>query len=92
MIVGEKTRDEKTIWGEDTGFKREWTNLALLIDNIVLKTYPNRDRSIFSPQWVPDSIASKIAKIQPDIINLHWVCAGYLRIESLAKIAKLNKP
>jgi glycosyltransferase involved in cell wall biosynthesis len=30
-----------------------------------------------------------VAKIQPDIINLHWVCGGYMQVES---VPKFNKP
>ncbi len=54
-----------------------------------LKLYPKLGKVIFSPQWVPDSLASEVAKINPDVINLHWVCEGYMQIETLAKF---NKP
>lgn len=59
------------------------------IDNLPLKAYPGRDRASYSPQWLPDRINAKVAQLNPDIINLHWVNKGYLQIESLAKF---NKP
>lgn len=59
-----------------------------LIDSAPLKQYPQRQQ-LFSPQWVPDAIASKVAQLNPDIINLNWVCNGFLRVETLAK---LNRP
>lgn len=57
-------------------------------DSTLLKKYPQR-HDLFSPQWFPDAIASKVAQINPNIINLNWVCNGFLRIETLAK---LNRP
>ena len=47
------------------------------------------DRTPYSVQWLPNIITHKIAQINPDIINLHRICGGYLQIETLAKF---NKP
>ena len=68
------------------------TTLAKLgpsLDSLPLKLYPNRDRAMFSPQWFPDAIAPQVARLAPDLISLHWICNGYLQIETLAKF---NKP
>ena len=66
------------------------TKLGPSLNGLPLNFYPKRDRSImFSPQWFPDPIAPKVAQISPDVISLHWVCNGYLQIETLAKF---NKP
>jgi len=40
---------------------------------------------MFSSQWFPDVLVSRAAESSPDIINLHWICNGYLQIESIAK-------
>jgi len=59
------------------------------IDQLPLKLlYPNRN-SIFSPAFVPDVLARIVKQLQPDIIHLHWIADGFIRIESLKKI---NKP
>lgn len=68
------------------------TTLAKLgssLDTLPLKLYPNNTRAMFSPQWFPDAIAPKVAQLAPDLISLHWICNGYLQIET---IAKFNKP
>lgn len=67
------------------------TTLAKLgpsLNSLPLKLYPNRDRAMFSPQWFPDAIAPEVARLAPDIISLHWICNGYLQIETLAKFHK----
>lgn len=68
------------------------TTLAKLgssLDTLPLKLYPNNARAMFSPQWFPDAIAPKVAQLAPDLISLHWICNGYLQLET---IAKFNKP
>lgn len=50
-----------------------------------LRKYLNRDRTMFSAQWFPDAILSSVNQIKPDVINLHWVCNGYVQIETLKK-------
>jgi glycosyltransferase involved in cell wall biosynthesis len=41
---------------------------------------------MFSSQWLPDVLASRAAQIKPDIINLHWICNGYLQIETIPRL------
>lgn len=47
------------------------------------------NQNAFSSQWFPDAIAKKVAQLKPDIVNMHWVCNGFLKVETLPK---LNKP
>lgn len=63
-------------------------NLAERFDGLPLQAYRQRDRNIFSPQWLPSSLPAKIKQLQPDIINLHWVCKGYLKIEQLQQFSQ----
>lgn len=65
------------------------TKLGPVMSSRPLKKYPNREKTLFSAQWFPDAIASSVKKNNPDVINMHWVCNGYLQIESLQKF---NRP
>ncbi len=62
--------------------------VAPTLDALPLELYRKRERTIFSPAYLPERLARKIALIDPDIIHLHWVCGGFLRIESLKKFHK----
>jgi glycosyltransferase involved in cell wall biosynthesis len=44
---------------------------------------------MFSVQWLPDAIAPKVRQLNPDIVHLHWICNGFMQIETLSK---LNQP
>lgn len=64
------------------------TKLGPTMSGLPLRLYPKYTSGMFSPQWFPDVVASRATQINPDIINLHWVCNGFLRIETLAKFQK----
>jgi glycosyltransferase involved in cell wall biosynthesis len=61
------------------------SRLRSYLNSVPLKLYPDR-QELFSPQWFPNPLEKKIRQINPDIINLNWVCNGYLRLETLAKL------
>jgi len=59
------------------------------LDSLPKYAYPARESVVYSVQWLPDHLQSSVQKLQPDVINLHWICNGFVQIES---IAKLNCP
>lgn len=87
MLVQTKHSDSKTVIGSPatSGIGQVIAGSRLTLGQLPLKFYPHRDRSLSSPQWLPDNIASKVAQVEPDVINLHWIYGGYLQIETLAK-------
>jgi glycosyltransferase involved in cell wall biosynthesis len=73
-VTGPETRSEKLI-----------SRLRPHVENALLGSY-NKRRTIFSPAFLPDSIAAKAAKLAPDIIHLHWIGQSFLRPETIAKL------
>ena len=47
-----------------------------------------RKRVLFSSALLPDRLPEAIAGLSPDIVHLHWVAGGFVRIESLAAISR----
>ncbi|MEG4394193.1 glycosyltransferase family 4 protein [Microcoleus sp. BROC3] len=89
MLVKNKKSGDPNVILSQNGIANKFDKIISTISNSPLRLYPERNPAIFSPEWLPDSLAAKVAKIQPDIINLHWVCGGYLQVES---VPKFNKP
>ena len=89
MLVGDKNRGDYTVASPQSRLGKAWVNVAPTLDALPKLFYPNRDRTTYSLQWTPDKITPRIAKIDPDIINLHWINSGYLQVET---IAKFNRP
>lgn len=85
MLVRARFSGDKSVIAE----KSVLTKLGPQMNSLPLRRYSHRERTLFSPQWFPDALAKKTADMNPDVVNMHWVCNGYLQLETLAK---LNKP
>jgi glycosyltransferase involved in cell wall biosynthesis len=67
------------------------TDLAPLrhsIDNLALRLYPRRTGDPFSVSWLPDRKPAVIDRMKPDLVNLHWVTGGAMRIESFPRLSR----
>jgi glycosyltransferase involved in cell wall biosynthesis len=82
MLVRAKSGTDVTVVSDKTIL----TKLGPPASGLPLRFYPDRDGAMFSPQWFPDALASKIAQLSPDVVNLHWICNGFLQVETLTKI------
>ena len=89
MLVGDKSRGDYSIVSPESRLAKAWVNVAPTLNALPKLFYPDRDRTTYSLQWLPDRVAAKVAKIDPDIVNLHWINSGYLQVET---IAKFNRP
>lgn len=85
MLVRHKLSKDPTVIANKTMLAQ----IGSKVDGRPLNRYPQRDRTMFSPQWFPDSVVDRLRSLNPDVVHLHWACNGFLQIESLAKF---NKP
>jgi glycosyltransferase involved in cell wall biosynthesis len=88
LVKNKKSGEPNVIWSQK-GIANKFDKIISTISNSPLRLYPERNPAIFSPEGLPDSLAAKVEKIKPNIINLHWVCGGYMQVES---VPKFNKP
>jgi len=87
MLVQHKGSDDFTVIAPTSKIKRGINLLRFTLDVIPVSFYKNRTKILFSPAWLPFSgIVDKINEINPDIVHLHWICGGMIKIEELAKI------
>lgn len=89
MLVQNKLSDDSLVIGTSGNIGKKLVNFRETFDALPVKLYPKGKETMFWPGWFPDQIHSKLVKLEPDVINLHWVCRGYMRIETLPQ---LNKP
>ncbi|CAA6814294.1 MAG: Unknown protein [uncultured Campylobacterales bacterium] len=87
MLVQNKSNDDYTVLGPTTKFKRLIGLLRPTLDTISLRKYKNRTKTLFSLGGLGFSgVVDKINDINPDIVHLHWVNGGMIRIEDIKKI------
>ncbi|MFM5961135.1 MAG: glycosyltransferase, partial [Dolichospermum sp.] len=88
ILVESKSSDDYTVIAPTSKLGKGIGKLKPTLDALPLQFYPQRDRSTYSVQWLPDNLAAQVAQINPDVINLHWINGGYLKIETIAKFKK----
>ena len=86
MMVQTQTSDNPYVISPKGDFRKNCSKLLPAISKIPVLRYPNRQNRMFSPQWLPDDIIPSIQELSPNIINLNWVCDGFIQIETLAKL------
>lgn len=85
MVVRAKFSGDRTVFPQKTML----TKLGPPMEGLPLRLYRSRSPSLFSTQWFPDSAVATVRRLSPDVINLHWICNGYLNIQTLPR---LNTP
>lgn len=89
MLVQHKLSEDPYVRGH-SGETGKWIGgIRVRVDRIPLYAYPNRSRLWFSPSWLPGrEIIRSINSSDADVVHLHWIGAGMMRIEHLAEIEK----
>ena len=88
MLVQSKKSDDYSVIGPQTKWQKIFGKLRPALDSIPIRFYKQSKKIIFSPAILPDNIFKKIQNINPDIVHLHWIAGGFLKIESFHLIVK----
>lgn len=87
MLVQSKFGDDNTVIGPVGKVRIGFAKLRPTLDASFVKAFGHGATSIFTPAWLPlSNIARQVNKLEPDIVHLHWIGSGFLRIEELKLI------
>lgn len=86
MLVNLKFGDEATVYGPSSTLGRASARLRPGVDRLPLARYGKRRGSEFSCQWLPGSSLRRIDQLAPNVVNVHWVCDGFVNINALGRI------
>ncbi|ACC80186.1 glycosyltransferase family 4 protein [Nostoc punctiforme] len=86
MLVQEKSSNDKTVIAPKIRLFQGIAKAKLTFECLPLKLYTQKKNTPFFIQWLPDRVISKVAQINPDIINLHWISGAFMQIETFAKL------
>ncbi len=88
MLVQTKVSEDSSIIAPQTLIEKSIAMVGGILDTIPPQFYRQDSQISFSTQWLPDVIYSKINRLEPDVINLHWINNSHLRIETLGKLGR----
>ncbi len=70
------------------GIDRILTRGSARIDQLPLANYRGRESALFSPACAPDRLAGRLLLHDADLVHLHWINNGFMRIETLPRLKK----
>ncbi len=85
LMVQGKTSDAKDVIGTEDPVAKFVYGMRTAFGTMPVRLYPKKPVYNFSPAMMPDCLAGQVAGIGPDIIHLHWLGAGFMRVETLSK-------
>jgi glycosyltransferase involved in cell wall biosynthesis len=84
MLVQDKRTDDPFILGPSSSFASLKAKLRPRLDSLLSSVYQKRCNGLFSSAFVPSGILKSLKHLDADLIHLHWVNEGFLRIEEIA--------
>ncbi|MCK9801669.1 glycosyltransferase [Pseudomonas sp. MAFF 302030] len=87
MLVQSRDSDDYTVHGPASKVQKVISRLRPFLDSLPVRSYKKRTATLFSPAWVPfGGVVDRINRLNPDVVHLHWIAGGMLRIEDLVRI------
>jgi len=89
LVQRKRTTDPSVIQGGKSALcKSVVSPLKPYVDILPVGLYRERKKRPFSTALVPGSVNARIVACDPDVVHLFWINAGFIKVESLAKIRK----
>ena len=85
-LVARKHSKDRSIRTTYRIFPNFFSKAHSFIDKLPLKLYSKKQEGVFSQAMVLTKAYHSITKLNPDIIHLHWIAGGFMRIEDIAKL------
>jgi len=87
ILVQTKSSDDFTVLSPESKVDNIINRLKTRVDALPVLFYKNKSKTLFSPSWAPShKIIDRINEQNPDVVHLHWINFGMIRIEDLVKI------
>jgi glycosyltransferase involved in cell wall biosynthesis len=88
MMVARKSSDDPTILPLPRMSDRISARIRGVLDDLPLRRYRKTGDSFWSVGWIPSQIGHVIEEVDPDVVHLHWLGAGFLPISALPQIRR----
>jgi len=88
MLVQKKTGADDFVLGPRSRLDRAMAYLRPILEYYRIRRYPRWNGMSFSLGAFPDRLRGQLKPLDPDIVHLHWVGDGFLKIESLPRFQR----
>ena len=88
LLVQFKFGDGEDVLCLDSPLRRLARRLKLYLGTLPVRLYPHRPENNFTPALLPDRLPAQVERVAPDIVHLHWLAAGFCRIETIGRFRR----
>jgi len=92
VLVKRKLGNDPTVFewldGRQGPADQLWRRLSGRFDQFPTRFLKTSNTAGHSPEWVPDFLANSVNRSNADIVNVHWVCEGFMNPATLPKLQK----
>ena len=86
FLVQEKRSFSSSVYVHPQNFLRRFAKYRSMIDKLPVKLRDPLKTRRFSVNWLPSGIPEKIKNLNPDIVHLHYINNGFVRLEELKRL------
>jgi glycosyltransferase involved in cell wall biosynthesis len=86
MLVSNKTTADPFVMDPGAPAGRIWAQVAAYLDILPWRLVGTRPDGYSSLSWVGTGAVRRAERLNPDIVHLHWINSGLLRLEELKRV------
>jgi glycosyltransferase involved in cell wall biosynthesis len=86
MLVSRRLSNDPDVLDPPSAAGRIWSQVATYMDILPWKVLRMPRDQYSSLAWVGTGVGSRVMELSPDLVQLHWLCAGFMRVEALARL------
>jgi glycosyltransferase involved in cell wall biosynthesis len=91
MLVRQKASDDPDVLlagaAPEPSWHRAWRKAAPYLDDLPRRLLRTDNPTPISPAWLPSPTAGDVRRVAPSIVNLHWICGGFVSPTALPRLA-----
>lgn len=86
FVVDIKSTTDSTVFGPKSHVEKLWARAVGHLDRSLLRFNPTKTPGLRSLNWLGTGAFNRAVSMKPDILHLHWIASGLVRLEKLRKI------
>ena len=86
MLVQRRAGHDESVLGPSSNFSKARSLLHPVLDRVPLRLYPIRQKLTWSTGLLGNNVPRRIRQVAPDMVNLHWICKGFLSTRGFRQI------